>query len=132
MKIAELAELSGFTAHTIRYYERIGLLPRAARDKSKHRAYEASDLIWLEFLRRLKTTGMPIRQMRHYAELRSKGAASNAERRKLLEAHRERVRAHMVELQFSLAVLDKKIAGYAGSSSRMEKKNGYKLGHGPI
>jgi DNA-binding transcriptional MerR regulator len=120
MKIAELAERSGFTAHTIRYYERIGLLPRASRDQSKHRTYDASVLTWLEFLRRLKTTGMPVREMRRYAELRSKGASSNAERRKLLEAHRERVRAHVADLQFSLTVLDKKIDGYAGSTSRRE------------
>jgi DNA-binding transcriptional MerR regulator len=132
MKIGELAERSGFSAHTIRYYERIGLVPRVGRDQSKHRAYDASILTWLEFIGRLKTTGMPIREMRRYAELRSKGPSSNAERRKLLEAHRKRVRAHVADLQSCLAVLDKKIAGYAGSTSRIENSNEPKIDHGSI
>lgn len=61
MKIGELAKRSGLTAHTIRYYERIGLLPYADRDQSSRRDYDASILAWIEFLGRLKTTGMPIR-----------------------------------------------------------------------
>jgi len=119
MKIGELAKRSGLTAHTIRYYERIGLLPNADRDQSRQRDYDASILIWIEFLGRLKTTGMPIRDMVQYAALREQGMATEAERRELLEQHRERVRAHVAELQTCLLVLDTKIAGYAGSEQRM-------------
>ena len=61
MKIGQLAKRSGLSAYTIRYYERIGLLPRADRDRSGQRDYDASILTWIEFLDRLKTTGMPIR-----------------------------------------------------------------------
>lgn len=57
MKIGELAKRSGLSAHTIRYYERIGLLPYADRDQSSQRDYDASILIWIAFLGRLKTTG---------------------------------------------------------------------------
>ena len=60
MKIGDLAKRTGLTAHTIRYYERIGLLPRASR-RSSQREYDASILPWIEFLGRLKTTGMPSR-----------------------------------------------------------------------
>ncbi|UFZ02986.1 MerR family transcriptional regulator [Bradyrhizobium ontarionense] len=118
MKIGELARQSGLTPHTIRYYERIGLLPRADRDHAQQRDYDASILTWIEFLGRLKATGMPIRDMLRYAELRARGAATEPERRQLLERHRDVVRAHVAALQDCLLVLDGKIAGYAGTNER--------------
>lgn len=123
MKIGQLARRSGVSAHTLRYYERIGLLPRADRDGSGQRDYDASILIWIEFLRRLKTTGMPIREMLRYAALRERGPATGAERRALLEAHRETVRAHVAELQACLLVLDSKIGGYANAEQRIEEND---------
>jgi DNA-binding transcriptional MerR regulator len=118
MKIGELAKQSGLSAHTIRYYERIGLLPYARRDRSKQRDYDASILTWIEFLGRLKTIGMPIRDMHLYARLREAGTSTEMERRALLERHRQRVRAHVAELQACLLVLDTKIAGYGGTEQR--------------
>ncbi|MGO4287523.1 MerR family transcriptional regulator [Bosea sp. TAB14] len=120
MKIGELARRSGLTAHTIRYYERIGLLPYADRDRSSQRDYDASILTWIEFLGRLKTTGMPIREMLRYAALREQGAGTQPERRAQLERHREQVRARIAELNACLLVLDTKIAGYAGAENRIE------------
>ncbi len=120
VKIGELAKRSGFSAHTIRYYERIGLLPRAYRDQSRQRDYDASILTWIEFLGRLKATGMPIREMLCYAELQNGGVTTEPKRRKLLEEHRERVRAHVEKLKACLLVLDTKIAGYAGSQQRIK------------
>ena len=120
MKIGELARRSGLSAHTIRYYERIGLLPYADRDQSSQRGYDASILIWIEFLGRLRTTGMPIREMLRYAALRERGVSTEMERRELLEQHRERVRTHLAELQASLLALDTKIAGYSGPEQRMK------------
>ncbi|WP_163521251.1 MerR family DNA-binding protein, partial [Klebsiella michiganensis] len=72
-----------------------------------------SILTWMDFLDRLKTTGMPIREMLRYAALRERGVDTEADRKALLEQHRERVRAHVAELQACLLVLDTKIAGYA-------------------
>jgi DNA-binding transcriptional MerR regulator len=120
MKIGELARRSGLSAYTIRYYERIGLLPYADRNQSRQRDYDASILIWIEFLGRLKTTGMPIRDMLRYAALREHGVGTEAERREMLEQHRERVRTHLADLQACLLVLDTKIAGYAGQEQRMK------------
>ncbi|UIJ71911.1 MerR family transcriptional regulator [Aurantimonas sp. HBX-1] len=114
MKIGELARRSGLSAHTLRYYERIGLLPYADRDRSGQRDYDAAILTWIEFLGRLKTTGMPISQMLRYAALRAEGDATGPARRQMLEDHRERVRTHVAELQACLLVLDTKIAGYPG------------------
>ncbi|WP_290815478.1 MerR family transcriptional regulator [Ferrovibrio sp.] len=124
MKIGELAKRSGLSAHTIRYYERIGLLPHADRDPSGRRDYDASILNWIEFLDRLKTTGMPIRDMLRYAALRERGAGTEAERNALLVQHRDRVRAHVAKLQACLLVLDTKIAGYAGKEQRMKDYDG--------
>jgi DNA-binding transcriptional MerR regulator len=120
MKIGELARRSGLSAYTIRYYERIGLLPYADRDRSRQRDYDASILTWIDFLGRLKTTGMPLREMLRYAALREEGAGTEADRRLLLERHREQVRARVAELEACLLVLDTKIAGYADIEKRIE------------
>ncbi|MGO4404702.1 MerR family transcriptional regulator [Bosea sp. RAF48] len=125
MKIGELARRSGLSAHTIRYYERIGLLPYADRDRSSQRDYDASILVWIEFLGRLKTTGMPIREMLRYAALRERGSSTESERRAQLERHREQVRARVAELQACLLVLDTKIAGYADVEKRIEDHDAY-------
>lgn len=115
MKIGELARRAGVSPHTIRYYERIGLMPPAYRDAGGRRDYDGSALVWLGFLGRLKTTGMPIRDMLRYADLRAAGDQTAPARHDLLVAHRARVAAHLAELRDSLAVLDTKIAGYAGA-----------------
>jgi DNA-binding transcriptional MerR regulator len=120
MRIGDLARRSGLSAHTLRYYERVGLLPYADRDRGGRRNYDASILTWLAFLGRLKTTGMPIAQMRRYATLREQGQATGSERRVLLERWRERVAADVAELQTCLLVLDSKIAGYADDELRSQ------------
>jgi DNA-binding transcriptional MerR regulator len=120
MKIGELARRSGLSVHTIRYYERIGLLPYADRDRARRRDYDASIFAWIEFLGRMKTTGMPIREMLRYAALREAGAGTEIERRELLERHRERVRASLAELDACLLVLDTKIGGYAPMEERIK------------
>lgn len=119
MKIGELARRCGLTAHTIRYYERIGLLPYAHRDGGRQRDYDASILAWIEFVHRLKTTGMPISDMLRYAKLRSEGDATNRERRLLLETHRVAVAARIASLRESLSALDAKIAGYGEAERRL-------------
>ena len=126
MKIGELAKRSGLTAHTIRYYEKIGLLPYVDRDRSSHRDYDASILTWIEFLGRLKTTGMPIRHMLQYAKLRERGVETESERKEILERHRDYVRNRIEELQACLIVLDMKIAGYAGSKKRIDNHDAHR------
>ncbi|NDL63482.1 MerR family transcriptional regulator [Acerihabitans arboris] len=120
MKIGDIAKQTGLTAHTLRYYERIGLLPYALRDNAGQRSYDGAILPWIAFLQRLKTTGMPIRDMLSYAGLRNGGAATIPGRRHLLETHRQRIQAHIAELQSSLLVLDAKIAGYADANVHEE------------
>ncbi len=123
MKIGELVQRSGLSAHTLRYYERIGLLPRAHRNSSRQRDYDPTILTWIEFLRRLKTTGMPLREMLRYARLRELGPKTESERSRLLETHREQVRSNLAELQSCLASLDFKIATYALSIKQKKAKD---------
>ncbi len=119
MKIGDLAKRTGITAHTIRYYARIGLLPHAHRDGSGRRDYGEDSVVWIGFLSRLKTTGMPIRDMLRYAKLRAQGDSTGPARAALLSEHRDRVRAHLAEIHSALTVLDTKIAGY-GETERMD------------
>ena len=118
MKIGQLADRSGLSVHTIRYYERIGLMPPPARDAGGRRDYDPSVLDWTRFLDRLKATGMPIREMRRYAALRAEGPATGPERRALLVAHRAAVRARIAALTEGLAVLDAKIESYPDPTDR--------------
>jgi DNA-binding transcriptional MerR regulator len=97
---------------TLRYYERIGLVEPPARDSGGRRSYSEDDLAWLVFLTRLRTTGMPIRRMREYAQLRHRGVGTSGRRRQILVEHRADVRERIAELQVCLEVLDRKITNY--------------------
>jgi DNA-binding transcriptional MerR regulator len=112
LTIQEAAEHTGLTAHTLRYYERIGLLDPVARGTGNQRRYDATDLAWLAFLQRLRATGMSIRNMQRFAELRRVGAGTVATRRALLEEHRDEVLERILELQRDLQALTEKITHY--------------------
>ncbi|MGH3494178.1 MAG: MerR family transcriptional regulator [Sciscionella sp.] len=117
--IADAARRSGLSIDTLRYYERIGLIDPPERDVAGRRRYSDPDLGWLEFLTKLRTTGMPIRMMRQYAQLRRQGPASAALRRQILVAHRGDVLARIAELQGCVDVLDFKITNYEQLEARM-------------
>jgi DNA-binding transcriptional MerR regulator len=110
--IAQAAERSGLSAHTLRYYERIGLIHPVGRGENGHRRYGRDDMEWLALLTKLRTTDMPIRQMVEYAELVREGPHTAARRRAMLEAHREAIGRQMAQLEETAAVLDQKIQMY--------------------
>jgi DNA-binding transcriptional MerR regulator len=110
--IAEAAHRSGLSIDTLRYYERIQLIEPPARDSGGRRAYNDDDLTWLEFLTKLRMTGMPIRMMREYAKLRHQGRASAGRRKQILMEQRAEVLSRMAELNSCLEVLNYKIANY--------------------
>jgi DNA-binding transcriptional MerR regulator len=110
--IAEAARRSGLSIDTLRYYERINLVDPPARDAGGRRAYSDADLTWLEFLTKLRTTGMPIKSMREYASLRRHGTASSGRRRAILVEQRRAVAARIAELQSCMEILDYKITNY--------------------
>jgi DNA-binding transcriptional MerR regulator len=110
--IAQAAERSGLSAHTLRYYERIGLIHPVGRGHNGHRRYGRDDMEWLALLTKLRTTDMPIRQMVEYAELVREGPHTAARRRTMLETHRAAIRTRMAQLEETAAVLDSKIEMY--------------------
>ncbi|MES0811518.1 MerR family transcriptional regulator [Roseibium sp. SCPC15] len=112
MRIGDLAEKSGLSTDTLRYYEKIGLLPKPLRDAGGRRIYDQTILRWIDFLDRLKATGMGIKDRLRYADLRTKGGASLTERREMLEVHRVKVREDISRLAEMLSVLDEKIDLY--------------------
>ena len=112
LAIAEVAQRTGLSAHTLRYYERIGLIAAVPRAPGGQRRYAAADMEWLAFLMRLRETGMPIKGMQAYARLRSQGNATLAERRNLLETHLADVQLQMRALRTSAQALALKITQY--------------------
>ncbi len=115
LTIAEAAEQTGLTAHTLRYYERDGLmLGSVDRSASGHRRYSEQDLSWIQLITRLRSTGMPIRDVRRYAALVRAGSGNEAERLALLKDHRARVEAQLAEVTGHLRAIDHKIGIYEG------------------
>ena len=112
LSISEAAERTGLSAHTLRYWERAGLLQLVDRNGSGHRRYAEEDLERIKFLTKLRATGMPIRQVRRYADLLNRGDESSEERLALLEAHRKAVLAHLEETAGHLELIDWKINRY--------------------
>jgi len=112
LSIREVAARTGITTHTLRYYERIGLVHHVPRAKSGHRRYGEADLQWLELIKKLHTTEMPIRKMLEYARLARRGNDTIAARRALLDAHRVEVEAKLEHLQATLTTIRKKLALY--------------------
>ena len=119
--VSDIARETGVSAHTLRYYERIGLLPEVERAASSgHRRYHERHVHWIRFLRRLRSAGMPIATMRRYVALAQAGDASRPERMAILEAHRNEVARQIEELQAHLDVLDRKLK--TGCSPRREEE----------
>jgi len=112
MNIKQFSELTGISAYTLRYYEKIGLLKHISRNRSGHRVYTQKDADWLGFIIRLKATAMPLEDILTYASLRDAGTDTLEERQQLLKVHRERLKAHIDAQQLHLTALDHKIQLY--------------------
>jgi DNA-binding transcriptional MerR regulator len=112
LSISDAAVATGVSAHTLRYYERAGLIDPVGRAGSTHRRYTGVEIEWVVFLTKLRSTGMPIRRMRDYADLVRRGAGNEAERLALLEEHRVNVRAQLEEAARNLRAIDTKIEIY--------------------
>ncbi|MBM7783954.1 MerR family transcriptional regulator [Tenggerimyces flavus] len=115
VSIGEAARLTGVSVHTLRYYERAGLVVTTIdRTTSGRRRYSKLDLEWIQICTKLRATGMPIRTIRRYAELVSEGRGNEKERLALMETHRVEVLAKLAEIQDNLRVIDHKIDVYRG------------------
>lgn len=112
LTVAQMSVATGVTAHTLRYYERAGLVRPVARSSGNQRRYSAADMEWVRFLLRLRETGMPIARMRDYAALREQGPATTEPRLRLLEAHQAGLREQIARLRAHETALVEKISTY--------------------
>lgn len=117
--IHTMADRCGMTAHTLRYYERVGLIQPVGRARNGHRRYSEADAAWLNFLHCMRATNMPIRELQRYAELREQGDSTSEERRKILEDHQAAIAAQIDELQRAHALITHKIANYKAIERRI-------------
>jgi DNA-binding transcriptional MerR regulator len=114
--IGEAARRTGVSVHTLRYYERAGLaVTPVDRTDGGRRRYRELDLEWIVICSQLRTTGMPIKTIRRYAELVLAGPGNERERLALLERHRADVTARLEEISENLRLIDHKIDVYRGS-----------------
>ena len=112
LTIQEVTKATGLSAHTLRYYERIGLIHPIEREENTRRCYTADDVGWIDFLLKLRATGMSIKDMQKYAALQRRGDETLPERVEMLKSLRDSVEARMEELNEHLKLIYYKIDIY--------------------
>jgi DNA-binding transcriptional MerR regulator len=115
--VGEVSEQTGLSTHTLRWYEQVGLLDPVDRDTGGRRRYVTADMDRLRFLIKLRSTGMPVRDMVRYVELARRGPATVTERLELLVEHRERVLAQIEALTDDLKIIEYKIDLYSNAEA---------------
>ncbi|MDC7768924.1 MerR family transcriptional regulator [Priestia megaterium] len=110
--IQQVASMTGLSTHTLRYYEKIGLIKNVQRDQTGYRQYTDFDLAWIQFLIRLRVTGMPMLKMKQFSDLRQQGDSTITARKELLEEHYKDVLGKIEELELNSERIEEKIAHY--------------------
>jgi DNA-binding transcriptional MerR regulator len=122
MTIAEVAEQYGLSTDTLRYYERIGLIPPVTRGKGGIRDYSINDIEWVGFIKCMRTANIPIEVLQEYVNLFKKGEGTQETRKMLLKEHRDQLEKRIAELQEILEKLNFKIANYGTAVLEVEHK----------
>lgn len=123
LSIQEVADATRLSEHTLRYYERIGLIHAIRREDNGHRRYSPDDLGWIEFLKKLRATGMSITDMLHYAELQRCGDETLPERLEMLKTLQANLQTQISELQEHLKVIRYKVEVYSAIVEDMKEKS---------
>lgn len=119
--IGEFSKLTRLGIHTLRYYEHENLIT-PGRNSSNRRCYTDKDLAWIDFIKRLKDTGMPIKEIQHYAELRANGEATLSARMEMLISHRKALNEQINQLKEHMGKLDEKIEFYQQKIDNIARK----------
>jgi len=122
MSIQEFSRITGVSSHTLRYYERAGLMPRVERNASGHRRYGERHERWVGFLRHLRMAGMSIATIRRYVALLDQGQRGDAQRLALLRAHRDDLAGRLEDLKHHLAAINQKLRDGCGPDVRRAKR----------
>lgn len=121
MTITEVSEKFDLSPDTLRYYERIGLIPCVNRNKSGIRDYKEEDCRWVEFIKCMRSAGLPIEALIEYVTLFQQGESTIATRKELLIEQREQLKKRLEDMQKTLERLNTKIAGYDTGILKVEK-----------
>jgi DNA-binding transcriptional MerR regulator len=122
MTITEVKEQFGLSTDTLRYYERVGLIPPVPRGKGGIRNYGETDCLWIEFIKCMRNAGIPVEALIEYVGLFQQGEATREARKKILKEQRDDLALRVTELQKTLDRLDCKIAGYDTDLLECENK----------
>ena len=122
MKIAEVSERYGLSADTLRYYERVGLIPPVTRNDSGIRDYNELDLRRVEFVKCMRGAGLPVEVLIEYVGLVQQGDTTIEARKEILKEQRELLLARMKEMQKTLDILDHKLEVYEKAVLKKEKE----------
>ena len=122
MKIAEVSERYSISSDTLRYYERIGLIPPVNRSESGIRDYNEIDVRRVEFIKCMRSAGLPIEILIEYVALVQQGDKTIEARKAILKEQREQLLARMAEMQKTLDILNHKISAYEKAVLKREKE----------
>jgi MerR family transcriptional regulator, aldehyde-responsive regulator len=121
MKIAEVSEKQGLTTDTLRYYERVGLIPPVHRSGNGIRDYDELDIKRVEFIKCMRSAGLPVEVLIDYVALVQQGDETIEARKEILKEQRERLLARMAEMQKTLDILNHKIEVYENAVLKKEQ-----------
>lgn len=113
MQISQLANVTGLSIHTLRYYEKEGILPPVKRSENGIRVYDSEDIEWINFASRLRETGMSIAEMKKFAQLVIQGDESKKECIEMLHQQNTRIKNQMEQLTRSMELINRKIELYS-------------------
>ncbi len=122
MKIAEVSEKTGVSPDTLRYYERVGLLPSVRRNEGGIREYDATDLRRIEFIKCMRRAGLPVETLIDYVQLVLQGDQTIEARKEILQEQRDLLAARIAEMQKTLDLLNYKISVYESALLEKEKE----------
>ncbi|WP_339282744.1 MerR family transcriptional regulator [Paenibacillus polymyxa] len=121
LTIKEVTEITEIAAHTLRYYEKEGLLPHVKRNENGKRLYDEEDLSWIHFVTALRATGMPIAQIQQYVYLYKEGDSTISERKLMMLNHKKEIERSIRDLYFNLDKINYKLALYDVLESQIER-----------
>lgn len=115
--IGQTSELVGLSSYTLRFYEKEGLIPNIKRNKSGIRIYNENDIFWIDLVRCLRDTGMPIPEIRSIVKLSLEGNETVCERKEILVEHKRKLLQQLEEIKRCVNKIDIKLEWYDGKSN---------------
>ncbi len=122
MNISEVSKKYNIPTDTLRYYEKMGLIPSVNRRESGTRDYSEIDIKWVEFIKCMRSAGLPVKVLKEYVDLFMQGAGTSKRRKEILLTQRDELAEKIKELKKTLKILDAKIDIYDTELQRHEKK----------